>query len=377
MRIMLLHQNLLFGGAEMLIVEAAVGLKKRGHDILVVTFYNKNPLASRLIDQGVAFQCLHKLGRWDVFSFLRHFLRTVRRFRPDVIYTVMAVPNLISLTARLAKPKVKLVWGVTVAFIDLRPYDVVTRMSYWLEARFARLADLVISNSSAGVEYAIQRGFPKKNMRMVPNGVDTERYRPDPAARRRIRAEWGIAEGDRLIGMIGRLDPQKDITSFLTAAASVASLEHVRFVVVGSGRPDYREFLIATCDRLGLSALTLWIPARDDIEAIYNALDLMVISAAAEGTSYALVQAMACGTSAVVTEAGDNAIAIGPWGQQVPPRDATALADGIRRQLARLATEGEDLAAGCRRHIIENFSTESLAARTEALMYSVVPSDRY
>ena len=46
----------------------------------------------------------------------------------------------------------------------------------------------------------------------------------------------------------------------------------------------------------------------------------MVISASAEGTSYALVQAMACGTSAVVTKAGDNGLAVGTWGQVVPAR---------------------------------------------------------
>ena len=116
----------------------------------------------------------------------------------------------------------------------------------------------------------------------------------------------------------------------------------------------------------------MWIPARSDIEAIYNALDLMVISASAEGTSYALVQAMACGTSAVVTKAGDNGLAVGTWGQVVPPHNSAALADAIKRQLARLALDAEEIAARCRQHIIQNFSTDSLASNTEALIYSVL-----
>ncbi len=375
MRIMLLHQNLSFGGAEMLVIEVAVGLKKRGHEVVVVTFYDKNPLAALLTDKGVALECLHKRGRWDVFVFLWSFLTTVRRFQPDVLYTVMQVPNLVALTARFGKPDLKLIWGVSVAYLDLTPYDFVTRMSYWLEARFARFADLVISNSSSGVDYAVDQGFPKAIMRMVPNGVDTDRYRPDPVARTRIRAEWGMADGDRLVGLIGRLDPQKDIPSFLKAAENIASsCDHVRFAIVGSGQTAYRDFLVTLCGQLGISALTLWIPARTDIEAIYNALDLMVISASAEGTSYALVQAMACGTSAVVTEAGDNGLAVGPWGEVVPPHDPAALAEAIKRQLARLSIDAEKIAAGCRRHIIENFSTESLASNTEALMLSVFAS---
>jgi glycosyltransferase involved in cell wall biosynthesis len=104
---------------------------------------------------------------------------------------------------------------------------------------------------------------------------------------------------------------------------------------------------------------------------VYNALDLMVISASAEGTSYALVQAMACGTSAVVTQAGDNWLAIGSWGEVAPRRDSTALADAVRRQLARLAIDHDRIAAGCRQHISDNFSIEALVVKTEALMLSV------
>ena len=182
----------------------------------------------------------------------------------------------------------------------------------------------------------------------------------------------GSSTAIELVGLIGRLDPQKDIPSFLKAAANITSTtDHVRFVIVGSGQPEYRDFLLRECEQLGISRLTLWMPARSDIEAVYNALDLMVISASAEGTSYALVQAMACGTSAVVTEAGDNGLAVGTWGQVVPPHDLAALADAIKRHLARLAVDAEKIAAGCRRHILENFSTDSLASNTEALMYSV------
>jgi glycosyltransferase involved in cell wall biosynthesis len=369
---MVLHRNLGFGGAEMLVVAVGAGLRSRGHDVRVVTFYDNNPLGGQLTERGVRVECLGKRGRWDIARFGCSFLSAVRRFQPDILYTVLPDSNLVALTARLAKPSLKLVWGVSVAYLDLRPYDFVTRTSYWLEARLARLADLVISNSNAGVKAAISRGFPSKAMRVVPNGVDLDHYRPDPLARRRLRAEWRIGDDERLVGMIGRLDPQKDIPTFLAAAEAVArSDKSLRFVVIGDGPAEYRAELQTLCAKLGLTDRTLWIPAGPDIGAVYNALDLMVISASAEGTSYALVQAMACGTSAVVTQAGDNWLAIGSWGEVAPPRDSTALADAVRRQLARLAVDHDGIAAGCRQHIRDNFSIEALVAKTEALMLSV------
>lgn len=370
MRVMLLHRNLGFGGAEVLVVEVAVGLARRGHDVLVVTFYDDNPLAVPLVKAGVPLQCLGKRGRWDVFRFLYHFLGSVRRFNPDALYTVMPDPNLVALTARLAKRDLRIIWGVSVAHVDLRLYDYVTKMSYGLEARLARFSDLVISNSAAGVSGAIGRGFPGEIMHVVPNGVDTIRYQPDATARGRVRSEWGVSDDEVLIGLIGRLDPQKDIPSFLAAAAILASENDLRFVVVGNGHPDYKATLIARSEELGIAKRVLWIPARPDIEAVYNAIDLMVISAAFEGTSYALVQAMACGKSAVVTDAGDNGAAVGVWGQVVPPRNAAALAEGVKRQLARLMADPEVIAAGCRRHILDNFSVDQFVAKTEALLIS-------
>jgi glycosyltransferase involved in cell wall biosynthesis len=268
-----------------------------------------------------------------------------------------------------------LIWGVSNADIDLSVYDFLSRFSYSLETRLSRFADLVISNSRAGADYAVRCGFPKATMRTVPVGVDMVRYRPDPAARKRIRTEWKIADNERLVGLIGRLDPQKDIPNFLAAAAKIASsCDRLRFAVVGNGPAEYRAFLLAECEKLGISASTLWIAARPDIDAVYNALDLMVLSSAAEGSSVAVVQAMACGTSVVATAVGDSALELGTWGQLAPPRDPAALADAVGRQLERLDEDRETIAAGCRKHILENYSIEMVVSNTEALMFSVCPN---
>lgn len=368
---MFLHRNLTFGGAEMLIVDVAAGLKRRGHDVVVATFYEENPIAGRLAEAGVPLECLHKKGRWHVFGFLHSFQTVVRRFRPDVIYTLLPVSNLVALAAHFVTPRPRLIWGVSIADLDHSQYDLLSRVSYWLEARLARLSDLVISNSRAGARYAVNRGFPKGTMRTVPVGVDMVRYRSDQTARSRIRGEWNIADSDKLVGLVGRLDPQKDIPTFLAAAAQIANSRDLRFVVVGNGPAEYRQALIAYCAELGLSDRTLWQAARPDIEAVYNALDLMVMSSAAEGSSVAVVQAMACGTSIVATDVGDSALELGPWGELAPPKDPSALGEAITRQLKRLDTDGGTIAAGCRRHILENFSIDMVVEKTETLMLSL------
>lgn len=372
MRVMLLNPTLAFGGAEALLIELAAGLKKRGHQVMVVTFWDDHPLGPSLTEAGVPLECLQTRGRWDIHSIVWRFLDSVQRFQPSVIYTILPASNLVALTARFVKWDFKLIWGVSTTELDFRSYRRLTRLSYWLEAKLGRFADLVISNSHAAVECAVRRGFPKAIMRVVPIGVDTVRYRPDPAARRRIRDEWGITDGDRLIGLVGRLDPRKDIPTFLAAAADLAPFDdRVRFVVVGNGAQDYRTTLMAQAAQWGIGSRILWMPARNGIEEVYNALDLIVSSSLVEGSSVVLIEAMACGTSIVATDVGDSALTAAEWGEVVPPRSPAALATAIRRQLARLGSDGEAIAAGCRRHIIENFSAELLVSKTEALMYSL------
>jgi hypothetical protein len=73
---------------------------------------------------------------------------------------------------------------------------------------------------------------------------------------------------------------------------------------------------------------------------------------------------------------GDSALEVGSWGQLAPPRNPSALADAIRRQLTRLAADRDAIAAGCRKHILEHFSSDMVVSNTEALMLSLCASER-
>jgi glycosyltransferase involved in cell wall biosynthesis len=380
MRVMLLCRSLGFGGTERQLVELARGLARRGHEVTVATFYADdaaNPLGAGLASAGLHLAGLEKRGRWDVLGFLARFILLVRRSRPQVIYAFLPVPNLVSLVARLAAPRIAIVWSVRAAFLDFRRYDRLSRFAYWLEARLARYADLTIANSSAGRDYVRQRGFPGRRLVVVPNGVDTDRFHPDSIARDRLRAEWGVGPETSLIGLVSRIEPEKGIALFVDAAATLAPGNHrLRFAIIGDGSESHRAELAAQAERLGLGPRLRWLPARNDVEAVYNALDLLVQSSPNEGMPNVVLEAMACGTSVAATKVGDTAAVVGECGIVVPPGDPAALADAILRQLARAANEGETLAAACRRRIVENYSLDAMVARTEALLQPLATDPR-
>src|SRR5207247_8944909 len=97
--------------------------------------------------------------------------------------------------------------------------DWLTLFSNRVERALSRFADLIIVNSYAGLEHAVARGFPRRRMLVIPNGIDTERFRPDAKEGRQGRREWGRRADLKVIGLVGRLDPMKDHPPSIRTAA--------------------------------------------------------------------------------------------------------------------------------------------------------------
>lgn len=205
-------------------------------------------------------------------------------------------------------------------------------------------------------------------VKVVPNGIDTAAFAFDADGRRTRRAEWGVADDTLVIGIVARLDPMKDHATFLHAAARLREAHpSATFVVVGDGDAAWSEALHELAGELGLGGQVRWLGAREDLPAIYSALDISCSSSAfGEGFSNAVAEAMACETPCVVTDCGDSAIIVGNTGGVVPPRDPVALAAALD------AMSRSDLAAqgrAARARIEEHFSLDRMVARTEQLLW--------
>ena len=368
-RVVILARQLASGGAERQLVALAIGLKERGRDIHVVLFYGGGVLDAELIAAGVSVHFIEKRGRWDVVGFLYRLVAVLHRLKPEVIYSFLDLPNILATVLRQFVGTPRLVWSIRAAGMEMRHYDWLTRAIPWVEARLSGRSDLIIANSHAGAGWAIRRGFPADRMCVVQNGIDTVRFRPDTAGRSRVRADWGVGESTRLIGLTARLDPMKDHQGFLTACGALATAhEDLHFVCVGNGLVAYQAELTELARRLGIAHRVIWAGARQDMPAIHSALDVECsASAFGEGFSNAIGEAMACGVPCVVTDVGDSARIVGELGEVVPPRDSNALAHALMRMLERVRQE-PDLARRVRQRIENKFSLEQMVSRTEQVL---------
>jgi len=368
--VLFLIRSLDVGGAERQTVTLATELARRGHRVHVAVFYGGGALEHELTNTGVIVTNLEKRGRGDAVAFMRRLVTLLRRLRPDALYTFLDGANVYGAVARRFARSTRLIWGIRSSLLEHRRYGLDHDLLFRASIALSRGADMIVSNSHAGAEYHAGRGYPSKKIRVVPNGIDTDRFTPQPFAGRSLRAKLGIAPNVPLVGLVGRLDPVKDHATFFRAIARLQNRpQPVHAICAGSGPEAFAEQLRQQTEQLGIAPVVHWVKAAESMTALYAALDLLVCSSVGEGFPNAIAEAMACEVPCVVTDVGDSALIVAELGVVVPPRDDQSLADGIARLLAAATPKWR---AACRTRIVDNYGVSRLAERTADCLWSAV-----
>lgn len=359
-------RSLNIGGAERQLVNLASGLRERGHEVTVAVFYANGPLERELVDAKVSVIALRKSSRWDVLPFLVRLISAVRSTEPEVIYGFLSTSNILTICLKFFFPNIRMIWGVRASDVNLSEYDWLARLNYRIECRLSKFADLIICNSYAGLEYAARNGFPREKMKVIPNGIDTDFFKPDAEAGKKVRLNWGVAENEILIGLAARLDPMKDHATFLRAAATLAKdRSDVRFVCIGGGSGTYKNDLYRLAIESGLDGRLIWAGIRNDMPAVYSALDIAVSSSCSEGFSNAIAEAMACGVPCVVTDVGDSAMIVGEYGVVIPSASPEALCMGLKILMMEI---GSDMSNAVRTSLVRRFSLDAFVDNTASMV---------
>ena len=372
LRVVLLIRSLDYGGAERQFVTLAIGLHRRADfDVTVVVFYSGGPLEAELRKAGVHCETLGKRGRWDILRFLVRMVQTLRHSRPDVLYSFLDTPNVL---AALLKPLIgrpHVVWGIRSSYVDWSQYDWLARGTFRVSRYLSRLASRIVVNSEAGRRHFVAHGYADEQLSVIPNGIDTQRFAPDPAARTTQRDRLGMKPDSVLVGIVGRLDAMKDHRTFVMAAGHAARQDDkLCFIIVGDGPAHYRDELNALAAEYGLSERMIWLPAGNDMVAIYNALDIIVLTSIGEGFPNVVGEAMACGVPCVVTDVGDAAKIVGETGLVVPRSDPEEVASALLALSGRLVDAPESLAQQARARVVDCFDQNRLVQRSAEMLHT-------
>lgn len=367
MNICILIRSLDRGGAERQATQLAEDLAERGHSIRVITFYPNGWYSGRLTKAGITVTTMNKRGRWHIFGFARDLLRELRTDRPDVIYSFLTAANVVAALLSHILGRLPIVWGIRSSDMDLDQYGAVDRLLSRVERALAKTPCLIISNSVAGIEHCVKRGFPAERITYIPNGIDLETFHPNPDARRLLRHRIGIDDQGSVIGMIARYDPMKAVDVFLDAAHQLNTFNpSVHFVLAGTGMEQTNRDINQTVQAYGMENHVTLLGPSNDVPGLLAGLDIATLTSRfGEGFSNVIGEAMACGIPVVATSVGDAAAIIGDTGRVVEPDDPAGLAQAWQevldlspRNIARL---GEEAHA----RIASSYQRHAIAERTE------------
>jgi glycosyltransferase involved in cell wall biosynthesis len=269
----------------------------------------------------------------------------VRRLQPDVMQGWMYYGDLFAAMAnKLASGRRRLFWNLRASDTIEGGYGRLVRIN----ARLSGWPDLVLANSQTGLDFHLAQGYRPRRSEVIPNGVNTGKFRPDAADRAALRAELGLPEDAVVAIHVARLNPMKDHASFLKA---MQALPHLRGLLVGAGT-----------ETLDLPGNVSAVGLRTDVDRLYRCADIVVSSSAfAEGFSNVLAEGMSSGLVPVATDVGDARLIVGDAGQVVPIRDPEALAEALSEEAGCADRNGRR--ARARARIVENFTLDRAVER--------------
>lgn len=174
----------------------------------------------------------------------------------------------------------------------------------WLNRQLTPITDSFIAVAPEHGRYLVlNEKLPLHKVRVIPNGVDTDRFRPSTKDGERIRRELGLEPEDRLCGVVAALRPEKNLELLLKAFRSVVPLiPSVHLAIVGDG-PE-RQKLTQLAEQWNLADRIHFLGTRRDVPQILNAFDVFALSSRMEANPVSILEALACGVPVVAPNVG-------------------------------------------------------------------------
>ena len=345
-RVAFLITGLERGGAELQLALLAEAMRARGWEVAVFALR-----AGPLMDE-LGAHILHPM----------HLLR----FRPEILHAHLFHANIVARLARLFVP-VPIVISTVHSLAEsnrrtgtFRARDLLYRLS-------DSLSNATVFVSTAAANRHLQaRAVTAARTHVIPNGVDTDRFRPDPERRARTRISLGL--GDEFVWLAaGRLMWKKNYPLLLRAMARQSGSV---LLIAGTGP-----------DEAGLRAMApgsvRFLGSRDDMPELMNAADALVLSSAVEGLPMVLLEAAASGLPCVATDVGGAAEAVVPeqTGYLVAPSDVDSFSGAMARMAALPNEERAALSQAAHEYAVSRFDLRVVVDQWEHLYKAMLAEE--
>jgi len=272
-----------------------------------------------------------KLKYGDVAASI-HLARILRSNHIDVVVIMQSKDMSIVTVAHLLYPYAKLVFYQEMQF-GINKRDI---LHSWM---YSHLSLWITLTTKMKQEVHEHTRMPQERISIIPIGTDMHRFDPSLFDQRTTRKQFTIPQSKLVVGVLGRLDPQKGQEEFIrTIPILLKHQTNLRFVIAGDeteGQHGFKKKLRDLSIELGVNDEIQFLPFTDAVPEFMSAIDIFVLPSHAETFGFVLVEALAMGKAIVATNSGGvpEIITDNSTGLLVPSLDGQALADAILRLL--------------------------------------------
>jgi glycosyltransferase involved in cell wall biosynthesis len=360
-------------GAERVLLMILKGLDRQVFDPVVLC-PTEGRLTEMARDEGAGIIPIDQLTArftWRVDHLLRYlasFVGVIRTARsvvlseaPDIIHANSIRAGLV-MSAATVGLKVPVVWHA---------HDILPR--HPLSAAVRLVAGATKRNQILAVSHAAAARFRghlmnrsnRRPVKVIHNAVDLERFQPNSASRSELRRALGLTETQQVVGIVGHLTPNKGQLELIEAFAAMSpEASDAVLLIVGetlfNRGGDYEKSLVSTANSLGVADRVRFLGARDDVPALMQSLDLLVVNSRTEACPLTVLEGLASGTPVLATSVGGTPEIIrhGENGWLVPARDQQTLIQAMLLLLGDANLRERLSRNGCREAINRFFSVE-------------------
>jgi glycosyltransferase involved in cell wall biosynthesis len=288
---------------------------------------------------------------------IKDLLNAANLFRPDVL---QAWGHSAQIAAAALRARCdwcpQLLWSVT----DTAPLPLqaglIDRQKLKLASRLSTKPNRIVYTSEASASAHRRVGFPEGGHEVITPGVDPMRFKPDFAARRKVREQLGLSHDTFVVGMMAPFQPEFDHVTLLRAIGElIKTTPNLAVLLAGHGVQKGNGPLMALVGGGTLGTRTQLLGEWSDMSSFYNACDVACSSALNDTMRMNLVAAMLCGVPCVATGMGAQGELLGQYGVAVEKGSPNAMVRGITRIMQLAPERRAFMVKNARKYALDNF----------------------
>jgi glycosyltransferase involved in cell wall biosynthesis len=365
LRVMFFVTSMPVGGAETLLVNLIRRLDREHFLPELCCLKDLGPLGEELANE-IPVHSDFIGGKYDV-AVLGRLTRMLAERRIDAAITVGAGD--------------KMFWGRLAAWRARVPVVASALHSTGWPDGISRLNRLLTRITDAFIGVAVPHGkhlleverFPAEKVFVIPNGIDTDRFRPQTPDES-LRAELGLAPTDRAVAIVAALRPEKNHAMLLEAIAQVRrKLPEAALLVVGEG-PE-RSSIERRAKELGIADAVRMLGNRSDVPAVLATADVFALSSHMEANPVSILEALACEIPVVAPRVGSipETVLENETGYLVDAGNAAMMAEKIQSLLSDESVR-ERMGKSGRRLVVNHWSLDKMVKGYEQLIAAIYTS---